>query len=114
MRSGREPALVERSGPPSPDSAIVSAGDPGASAGGVPSPFVGIELREATGDESRVQPAEAEAIVSRETNLTGAHCPRVCGSARTGVSLPPGRACNPRSVAAIRVERGPERSGCFT
>ncbi|CAD5142474.1 protein of unknown function [Microbacterium sp. Nx66] len=29
-------------------------------------------------------------------------------------SLPPGRACDPTSVAAIRVERGPERSGCFT
>ena len=26
----------------------------------------------------------------------------------------PHRGCNPRSVAAIRVERGPERSGCFT
>lgn len=75
---GRVPSRVTH--PP------VSAGQAGTSAGGVSWRFVGIELREATGDESRVQRAVAEAVVSRETNLTGAHSPRICGRARTSIS----------------------------
>lgn len=73
-----------------------------------------MELREATGDESRVQRAVLKAsfhVKRTSPELTVRVYAEVRGRE---ASLPPGRACDPTSVAAIRVERGPERSGCFT